>query len=180
MEKSDNFFKEILLQVNMNGFLIGRFQPFHLGHLEAVNFALSKVEQLYIGIGSSNKSNQPRNPFTVEERKQMILSSLDENIIKRVSIYEIPDLDDHSKWVSSVDEIIPEYDIVFSNDDFTHSLYEKKEKEVIPVVLKLRSNLSGTNIRRLIQTDGDWRDLVPNGTKNILLKNDVKNRLRDL
>ena len=59
----------------MNGFLIGRFQPFHLGHLEAVNFALSKVEQLYIAIGSSNKSNQPRNPFTVEERKQMILSS---------------------------------------------------------------------------------------------------------
>jgi len=164
----------------MNGLLIGRFQPFHLGHLEAVNFALSKVEQLYIGIGSSNKSHQLRNPFTVEERKQMILSSLDENIIKRVSIYEIPDLDDHSKWVSSVDEIIPEYDIVFSNDDFTHSLYEKKENEVIPVVLKSRSNLSGTNIRRLIQTDGDWRDLVPNGTKNILLKNDVKNRLRDL
>ena len=164
----------------MNGLLIGRFQPFHLGHLEAVDFALSKVEQLYIGIGSSNKSHQLRNPFTVEERKQMILSSLDENIIKRVSIYEIPDLDDHSKWVSSVDEIIPEYDIVFSNDDFTHSLYEKKEKEVIPVVLKSRNNLSGTNIRRLIQTDGDWRDLVPNGTKNILLKNDVKNRLRDL
>ena len=115
----------------MNGFLIGRFQPFHLGHLEAVNFALSKVEQLYIGIGSSNKSNQPRNPFTVEERKQMILSSLDKNIIKRVSIYEIPDLDDHSKWVNSVDEIIPKYDIVFSSDDFTHSLYEKKGKELI-------------------------------------------------
>jgi len=164
----------------MNGFLIGRFQPFHLGHLEAVNFALSKVEQLYIGIGSSNKSNQPRNPFTVEERKQMILSSLDKNIIKRVSIYEIPDLDDHSKWVNSVDEIIPNYDKVFSNDDFTHSLYEKKGKELIPVVLKSRSSLSGTNIRRLIQTDGNWRDLVPEGTKNILLKNDVKNRLRDL
>ena len=110
----------------------------------------------------------------------MILSSLDKNIIKRVSIYEIPDLDDHSKWVNSVDEIIPNYDIVFSNDDFTHSLYEKKGKELIPVVLKSRSNFSGTNIRRLIQTDGNWRDLVPDGTKNILLKNDVKNRLRDL
>ena len=164
----------------MNGFLIGRFQPFHLGHLEAVNFALSKVEQLYIGIGSSNKSNQPRNPFTVEERKQMILSSLDENIIKRVSIYEIPDLDDHSKWVDSVDEIIPKYDIVFSNDDFTHNLYEKKGKKIISVVLKSRNNLSGTNIRSLIQTDGDWKDLVPNGTKNVLLKIDAKNRLENL
>ena len=39
----------------MIGFLIGRFQPFHLGHLEAIKFALSKAEHLHIGIGSSNK-----------------------------------------------------------------------------------------------------------------------------
>ena len=28
----------------MIGFLIGRFQPFHLGHFAAIKFALSKVE----------------------------------------------------------------------------------------------------------------------------------------
>jgi nicotinamide-nucleotide adenylyltransferase len=178
--KSDNFFKEIVLEIIMNGFLIGRFQPFHLGHLEAVNFALSKVEYLYIGIGSSNKSNEPRNPFTAEERKQMILSSLDEHILNRISIYEIPDLNDHSKWTESIDEIIPKYDLVFSNDDFTHSLYEKRGKKIISVALKSRSELSGTNIRSLIQTDGVWKDLVPNGTKNVLTKIDVKNRLGDL
>ena len=164
----------------MNGFLIGRFQPFHLGHLEAVNFALSNVEQLYIGIGSSNKSHQPRNPFTAEERNQMIMSSLDENILKKVSNYDIPDVDDHSKWTQSIDKIIPKYDIIFSNDDFTQSLYEKNGKKIIPVVLKSRADLSGTNIRRLIQTDGNWEALVPNGTKNVLLKIDAKNRLEDL
>jgi nicotinamide-nucleotide adenylyltransferase len=164
----------------MNGFLIGRFQPFHLGHIEAVNFALSKVEQLYIGIGSSNKSHQLRNPFTAEERKLMITSSLDHETLKKISIFDIPDLNDHSKWVNSVDKIIPNYDIVFSNDDFTHSLYEKNGKKTIPVVLKLRENFSGTNIRRLIQTDGNWGDLVPNGTKNILLEIDAKNRLKNL
>ena len=164
----------------MNGLLIGRFQPFHLGHLEAVNFALSNVEQLYIGIGSSNKSHQPRNPFTAEERNQMIMSSLDENTLKKVSIYDIPDVDDHSKWTQSIDKIIPKYDIIFSNDDFTQSLYEKNGKKIIPVVLKSRADLSGTNIRRLIQTDGNWEALVPNGTKNVLLKIDAKNRLEDL
>ena len=164
----------------MNGFLIGRFQPFHLGHLEAVNFALSKVAQLYIGIGSSNKSNELRNPFTADERNQMIKSSLDEIIMQRVSLYNIPDVDDHSKWTESIDKIIPKYDIVFSNDDFTHRLYEENTKKIISVALKSREDLSGTNIRRLIQNDGNWKDLVPNGTKNILLKNDVKNRLRDL
>ena len=164
----------------MNGFLIGRFQPFHLGHVEAVNFALSKVEQLYIGIGSSNKSHQLRNPFTAQERKLMITSSLNHETLKKISIFDIPDLNDHLKWVNSVDKIIPNYDIVFSNDDFTHSLYEKNDKKIIPVVLKLRENFSGTNIRRLIQTDGNWGDLVPNGTKNILLEIDAKNRLKNL
>jgi len=164
----------------MNGFLIGRFQPFHLGHLEAVNFALSKVDQLYIGIGSSNKSNELRNPFTADERNQMIKSSLDEIIMQRVSLYNIPDVDDHSKWTESIDKIIPKYDIVFSNDDFTHRLYEENTKKIISVALKSREDLSGTNIRRLIQNDGNWKDLVPNGTKNILLKIDAKNRLKDL
>jgi len=60
----------------MNGLFIGRFQPFHLGHLDAIRFGLSKVENLWIGIGSSNKSNEKRNPFTADERKDMILSSL--------------------------------------------------------------------------------------------------------
>ena len=164
----------------MNGFLIGRFQPFHLGHVKAVNFALSKVEQLYIGIGSSNKSHQLRNPFTAQERKLMITSSLDHETLKKISIFDIPDLSDHSKWVNSVDKIIPNYDIVFSNDDFTHSLYEMKNKKIIPVVLKSREDLSGTNIRKLIENDENWYNLVPDGTKTVLLKINAKNRLEDL
>ena len=80
----------------MIGFLIGRFQPFHLGHLEAIKFALSKVEHLHVGIGSSNKSHQERNPFTADERKEMILLSIEDDIAKRISIHYIPDVDDRS------------------------------------------------------------------------------------
>ena len=36
-----------------------------------------------------------------------------------------------------VDEIIPEYDVVFSNDDFTHELYSKRGKSIISVELKI-------------------------------------------
>ena len=54
----------------MNGLLIGRFQPFHLGHLEALKFALSKVDNLWLGLGSSNKSIEKSNPFSAEERKK--------------------------------------------------------------------------------------------------------------
>ena len=164
----------------MIGFLIGRFQPFHLGHLEAIKFALSNVEHLHVGIGSSNKSHEQRNPFTADERKEMILSSIDDAIAKRISIHYIPDVDDHSKWTHLVDEIIPEYDVVFSNDDFTHELYGKRGKSIISVDLKSRSNLSGTNIRNLILTDQNWKEFVPSGTRDVLSQIDGKKRLEDL
>ncbi len=164
----------------MIGFLICRFQPFHLGHLEAIKFALSNVEHLHVGIGSSNKSHEERNPFTADERKEMILSSIDDTISKRLSIHFIPDVDDHSKWTHLVDEIIPEYDVVFSNDDFTHELYGKRGKSIISVDLKSRSNLSGTNIRNLILTDQDWKEFVPSGTRDVLSQIDGKKRLEDL
>ena len=164
----------------MNGFLIGRFQPFHLGHLEAIKFALSKVEHLHIGIGSSNKSHEKRNPFTADERKQMILLSIEDELQKKLSIHYIPDVDDHSKWTNLVDEIIPEYDVVFSNDDFTHELYGKQGKLIISVELKSRSNLSGTNIRNLILTDQNWKQFLPSGTIDILLQIDPKKRLENL
>ena len=61
----------------MDGLLIGRFQPFHLGHLDAVMFGLSRTENLFIGIGSSNKSNEKKNPFSSEERREMIVSSIE-------------------------------------------------------------------------------------------------------
>ena len=64
----------------MNGLLIGRFQPFHLGHLSALRFALPKVDKLWLGLGSSNKPIEKNNPFSIEERKKMILSSIEDSI----------------------------------------------------------------------------------------------------
>ncbi len=161
----------------MNGLLIGRFQPFHLGHLDAIIFGLSKVENLWIGIGSSNKSHEMKNPFTADERKEMILSSIDSKLANRIKIYYIPDVDDHEKWTYSIDSIVPSYDLVFSNDKFTQSLYQKRKKQVIAVPLKNRESLSGTLIRSKIANNQNWEESVPNGAKKILQKISTKERL---
>ena len=108
------------------------------------------------------------------------ISSMTDDISKNVSIHYIPDVGDHSKWTHLVDEIIPEYDVVFSNDDFTHELYGKRGKSIIAVDLKSRSDLSGTNIRNLILTDQNWKEFVPSGTIDVLSEIDGKKRLEDL
>ena len=164
----------------MNGLLIGRFQPFHLGHLDAVLFALSRVENLWIGIGSSNKHNEKRNPFTADERMEMIVSSIEPSMIDRTSIFNIPDVDNHEKWTFEIDQIVPKYSAVFTNDEFTKTLFEKRQINVIPVVLKDREKFSGTNIRQLIADDKNWQDLVPQGTRKVLDNLNAKERLKNL
>jgi len=164
----------------MDGLLIGRFQPFHLGHLAAVKFALTQIDNLSIGIGSSNRHNEKRNPFSAEERKEMIESSLDKSDLQKCKIYFVPDVNDHAKWTYHVDEIIPKYDVVFSNDDFTHELYKKRDIKVVSVPLKQREILSGTDIRLKIASGQRWEDLVPSGTAKVLLKINAKDRLAKL
>ena len=164
----------------MNGLLIGRFQPFHLGHLEALQFALSKVDKLWLGLGSSNKPIEKNNPFSVDERKQMILSSIDDSIKNKISIYFIPDVDNHVKWIEKIDTIVPKFDIVFSNDPLTDHLYSKRTISVISIPFLNRDKLSGTNIRNLIISDQKWENFVPEGTKNFLINFGVKKHLKNL
>ena len=164
----------------MNGLLIGRFQPFHLGHLEALRFALSKVDKLWLGLGSSNKPTEKNNPFSAEERKEMILSSIDDSMKEKISIYFIPDLDNHVRWIEKIDTIVPDFDIVFSNDELTNHLYSKRDVQVLSIPFLKRDELSGTNVRDLIISDQNWNVLVPKGTENFLISNNAKERLKNL
>ena len=164
----------------MNGLLIGRFQPFHLGHLSALRFALPKVDKLWLGLGSSNKPVEKNNPFSVEERKKMILSSIEDSIKNKISIFPIPDLDNHVKWIQNIDTIVPDYQIIFSNDPMTEHLYSKRNVQVIPIPFLNRDQLSGTRLRELIKSDQKWHELVPKGTKLLLENLDAKNRLKIL
>jgi nicotinamide-nucleotide adenylyltransferase len=176
----DSFLKRIFLYFSMNGLLIGRFQPFHLGHLEALNFALSKVDKLWVGLGSSNKPPGKNNPFSAEERKEMILSSINDTIKNKIEIYFIPDFENHEKWIEHIDSIVPQFDIVFTNDEMTKYLYSKREIMVIPIPFTKRDVLSGTNIRDLIISDQPWEQFVPDGTKQFLNETNAKHLLKNL
>ena len=58
------------------GLYIGRFQPFHKGHLSVVQEALDHCDKLIIAIGSAQESGTEKNPFGFELRKELIRRSL--------------------------------------------------------------------------------------------------------
>ncbi|GBC74718.1 Bifunctional NMN adenylyltransferase/Nudix hydrolase [archaeon HR06] len=156
----------------MIGVYIGRFQPFHLGHLEAVKYALSQVDFLYIIIGSAEKSHEFQNPFTIGERINMIKMSLEEEGIdcKRYMLLPLADVSSHALWTYHLDLLVKDYDVVFTNDPLTKRLFNERRIKVIEVPLKNREILSGTEIRRRMVKGEEWQSLVPKSVANYLFK----------
>lgn len=52
--------------------LIGRFQPFHQAHLEIIKRATVLTDKLIVIIGSAKQPRTFKNPFSADERAQMI------------------------------------------------------------------------------------------------------------
>ena len=151
------------------GLYIGRFQPFHNGHLAVIKQALTSVDHLYIGIGSSNVSND-ENPFTFEQRKEMIMTTLEAfTSQQRYTITAIPDFHNNERWMEFIAKSLPTPDVVFSGNPVVIGLFEAVG---IPVyILNSRwSDISGTEIRGRMITGAEWRSMVPNTVANIVLK----------
>ena len=82
---------------------LGRFQPFHNGHEQTLNQALAQANQVLVICGSADKPRDIRNPWTVDERRHMILSSLPEADRERVHVYGVPDRTYNDQmWVADV------------------------------------------------------------------------------
>lgn len=80
---------------------MGRFQPFHRGHLEIVKKAMEVSRNLVMVLGSHNQSRSIRNPFNTEERIKIIRSALSEEVLERVIFLPVEDvLYNDEKWIS--------------------------------------------------------------------------------
>ena len=164
------------------GLYVGRFQPFHKGHLRAIKFILDEVEELAIVIGSAQYSHKINNPFTAGERLVMISRALKESSIdlSRVWIVPVPDVHLHMLWVSALEGYTPHFDVVFSNEPLTRRLFMEAGYKVKKIRFFERRLYTSTLIReKMIQGD-DWKDLVPKSVETFLQEIDGINRLRDL
>ena len=54
------------------GLMVGRFQPLHDGHCKIINKMIQDCETAIVCLGSAQKSRELHDPWTVEERMQMI------------------------------------------------------------------------------------------------------------
>lgn len=179
---------------------IGRFSPYHHGHHQTAIEALKKGKKLIFCIGSANAPRTIKNPWTVEERIEMIFSSFPAEDRTRVICTPVEDrLYQNNDWATAVREVVRECGatdsstvrlVVAEKDDTSWyiNLFPDWEKEVISVKSPLGTDddnpFGATKIRELLFTGdiGYINSVVPPSvfeTIKKFSKSDTFAKLRD-
>lgn len=139
------------------GLIIGRFQPFHNGHLYIFREALKQVESLVIGIGSTNSKDKENNPFSYDQVKNSIQAvAKQEGWEDRIcQILNIPDTPSDHDWLQDVLNRAKEFDVVISNDHWVTGIFREAGYDVIEFPFYKRYIYEGKKIRALMRKRGE-------------------------
>lgn len=165
----------------MKTLFVGRFQPFHLGHLHAIKRIVEEYGSVAIAIGSSNLSREEQNPFTAGERKTMIVAALgrEKNFRGKYRVFLLPDFFDDRKWRENVLRKT-KFDVVVTGSSWVARCLRGWKKIARPKFLR-RRELSSTHIRKLILEGrkSEWKKLVPKKVAAIIEKIGAEKTIRN-
>lgn len=149
---------------------IGRFQPFHKGHLYDIKLILRKHSKVIIAIGSANKSRTFENPWTARERIEMIRACLSMEKVsdKAYEFVLLDDMPDDNMWIKKLQKKIQHFDAAYSGNEYVINLLRNAGIKVKR--LKLLPKISGTVIRERMKHAKPWRHMVPEGAQKVLGK----------
>lgn len=144
--------------------VLGRFQPFHLGHEYMLESASNWRNEnnpntpLIIAVGSSNRPQNLLNPWTHQERSKMIETWAESAQIENFQICSIPDIEDPPNWVTHASQYHGQAGVLVTTDMRTAELYTASGWDVILLPLEQRERFEGWRVRetaRMLSTIGD-------------------------
>ena len=112
---------------------MGRFQPFHLGHLDLAKQILDECDEVIIAITSSQFNYLEKDPFTAGERIEMIHNSLKESSLElsRCFVIAIENQFNVSTWASYLKSALPYFDKVYSGNNYVSMLLGDSNIDVV-------------------------------------------------
>jgi nicotinamide-nucleotide adenylyltransferase len=164
----------------MRALIIGRFQPFHLGHLNVIKKITEECDAIIISIGSAQYSHTLENPFTAGERYLMLSKTLEKEKILNYYIVPVEDVNRYDVWVSHVEALVPPFDVVYTNNPLTKRLFLEKGYRIKGMPMYDRTIYSGREIRKKMWRDENWGKLVPEQVAEVINEIDGVKRLKTL
>ena len=161
------------------GLILGRFQPFHLGHLRLIEAVNDDNLEPIICIGSAQEGRTKDNPFTTEERRIMV-----EAVVSRLDceyqIYEIPDVNNNDLYVSHLETFVPDFDTVYSGNSLVLKLFKATGYRIVMPEMVNRDVWEGAAIRQAMMVGDEWETAVPPQIVDIIHDLNVIEKLQNL
>lgn len=131
--------------------VLGRFQPFHLGHAGLVLAAMEVAggDEVVVAIGSAQAGWEANNPWTSDERQAMV-EAWAAATGNAVTVVCIEDINDPPNWVEHATKTHGEGTLVTS-DGPTAELYRNAGWDVHDVALSQRETLEGWRVRQSVR-----------------------------
>ncbi len=166
----------------MRALFIGRFQPFHAGHLAVLETIRQRHphHSVLLGIGSAQASYTWENPFTAGERAEMIGAAISAAGLDRIEWVPIPDIHQHALWVAHVRALVPAFERVVTNNPLTAELFGRDGVAVEATEWVDRARLEGRAIRERLAEGRPVTDRVPKAVADWLESHRAGERLRML
>lgn len=156
--------------------VVGRWQPFHLGHLRLMMSAFRLGRRVMVVMGSSNESRSARNPLTVRERSEMMRRALGG---RSYGVVPVRDLGNDRLWLGEVKRKCGKFDIVMTGNAYTASIFRKAGYKVIRPQFFRKKECNATHIRSLVRKGKRWKRLVPRAVLEYLEENGLIGKIRE-
>lgn len=145
--------------MNEYGVFICRAQPFHVVHEATLRFALERAKQLIVVLGSANQARTVKNPWTAEEREEMVVATLDREERLRVRfVYAKDYLYNDNLWIAAVQEAINQMTdgsddvVLIGHRKDASSFYLKLFPQWSFIETGINSDVDASKIRNLLFT----------------------------
>ncbi len=169
---------------------VGRFQPFHKGHLKVVKRILKENDRVILVIGSAEKNFLPKNPLTAGERHTLIDEGLREARIpaSKYCIIPVRNVNNYALWVNHINVYVPPYQRLYTGSEIVKACYTGKyqkghrKNKVGPEITQIKRDppISSTQIRDAIIKGNNWEDLVPKAVSKLLKEWGIEERLQTI
>jgi nicotinamide-nucleotide adenylyltransferase len=153
----------------------GRFNPPHKGHIALVKKLAKRVDRLIVAVGNAETRNTKRNPFSGDERVEMLKSYLREQNIEVKDVIAVKDGD---SWAASIDNLFEKcgkFDVLFTDHKKIFKLVGGRAKVVS---FQRECNISSTLIRDSIAKGEKWENLTGKSVVSLIREFDGIARIK--